>query len=113
MKNGRLMPTVLHRGSSFKAILSSRRRHIDQARFRTDSGQEEADSPKSEQLERIQLKTPLPTIKDNAQHTQDSDESNNDSDLRKKGNQVGEATKSNDGNEERLEPPPNTSAVRR
>ncbi len=50
------------------------------------------------------------TFKDNAEHTQDMDQSNNDSDL---GNQVDEAIKSNDESEERLEPPPITSPVRR
>ncbi len=59
---------------------SAHRRHIDQVRFITDSGQEEAESPKPEQLERIDQETPLPTAQDNVEHTQDSDESNNDSD---------------------------------
>ncbi len=85
----------------------------DQLRFRTDSGLEEAESPKPEQLEQIELKTPLPTVKDNAEHTQDSDESNNDSDLGKEDNQVDEATESNDESGKRLEPPLNASPVRR
>ncbi len=89
---------------------SSHRRHIDQVRFRTDVRQEEPESPKPEQLERMELKTPLPTFKDNAEHTQDLDQSNNDSDL---GNQVDEAIKSQDESVERLEPPPMTSPVRR
>ncbi len=57
--------------------------------------------------------TPLPTVKDNAEHTQDSVEPINDSDAGKKENQVDEATKSNDESEERLESPPITSPVRR
>ncbi len=62
---------------------SSHRRHIDQVRFRTDVRQEEPESPKPEQLERIELKTLLPTVKDNAEHTQDSVEPINDSDVGK------------------------------
>ncbi len=92
---------------------SSHRRHIDQVRFRTDIRQEKAESPKLEQLERIELKTPQPTVKDNAEHTQDPNESNNDSNLGQEENEVDEATKSNDESEERLEPPPITSPVRR
>ncbi len=92
---------------------SSHRRHIDQVRFKTDVRQEEPESPKPEQLERIELKTHLPTVKDNVERTQDSDESKTDFDLGKEDNQVDEATKSNDESEERLEPPPITSPVRR
>ncbi len=92
---------------------SSLRRHLDQVRFRTDVSQEEPGSRKPEQPERIELKTPLPTAKDNAEHTQNSGEPINDSEVRKTENQVEEATKSNDESEERLEPPPTTSPVRR
>ncbi len=92
---------------------SSHRRNIDQVRFRTDSGQEEDEIPKPEQLERVELKIPIPTVKDNVEHTQDSDESNNDFDLGKEDNQVDEATESNDESGKRLKPPPNASPVRR
>ncbi len=87
--------------------------HIYQVRFRTDVRQEEPESPNPEQLERIELKTPLPTVEDNEEHTQDSDESNNDSNLGQEENEVDGAIKSNDESEERLEPPPITSPVRR
>ncbi len=40
----------------------SYRRHLDQVRFRTDIKQEEVESPKPEQLERVELKSPLPTV---------------------------------------------------
>ncbi len=92
---------------------SSHRRHLDQVRFRTDVRQEEPESPKPEQLERMELKTPPPAVKDNAEHTQNSDESTNDSNLGQEENEVDEAIKSNDESEERLEPPPITSPVRR
>ncbi len=42
---------------------SSHRRHIDQVQFRIDVRQEEYENPKPEQLERSELKTPLPTFK--------------------------------------------------
>ncbi len=47
---------------------------------------------------------------DNAEHTQDLDQSNNDSDL---GNQVDEAIKSQEESVERSKPPPTTSPVQR
>ncbi len=83
---------------------SPHRRHIDQVRFRADVRQEEPESPKPEQLERMELKAPPPAVKDNAEHTQNSDEPINDSDVGKTENQVEDATKSNDESEERLEP---------
>ncbi len=82
-------------------------------RFRTDIAQEEMKSPKPEQLERTELKTPLPTVNDKVELTQESVESNNDSDVGKKENQVDKAIKSNDESEERLGPPPIASPVRR
>ncbi len=90
---------------------SSHRQHLNQVRFRTDVRQVEPESPKPEQLERIELKTPLPTAMENTGNTQDSGESNNDSDLGKEDNNVDEATESNDECGKRLEPPLNLQCV--
>ncbi len=70
-------------------------------------------SPKPEQLERIELKTALATAKGIAEQTQGSVESINYSDIGNKENQVDEAIKSNDESQERLEPPPIASTIRR
>ncbi len=89
---------------------SSHRRHLGQVRFRTDYGQEETKSSKSEQLQQIQLKKTLPTVKADLEHTQASVEANNDLDIGKEDNQ---AIESNDESEKRLEPPPAASPVQR
>ncbi len=88
----------------------SHRRHLGQARLRTDNGQEETKSPKSEQLQQIQLEKTVPTVKADLEHTQASDEANNDLDV---GNEDNQAIESNDESEKRLQPPPAASPVQR
>ncbi len=59
------------------------------------------------------MKKPLPTVKDDVGHTQESDEANNHLDVGKEENQVVEAIESNDESEKRLEPPLITSPAQR
>ncbi len=93
---------------------SSRRRHLDQDRFRTDFALDENDCAKTEQPRQAGIKKPLPfVVATDLQRTHDRLEANSCSNVRRDENFVGETIKQNDESYERLDPPPIPFLVRR